>query len=105
MNPGPGIIAWIIVGMSAGWLASRIVGTDAERGALGNVGIGILGALVAGFATRALLGVAGYDDTGVAGIAGAVFGSCLLVFGWHGFSRRKPVRVPAAARNLPWSRR
>ena len=105
MNPGPAIIVWIIVGISAGWLASRVVGTDGQRGALANVGIGILGALVAGFLTRGLLDVAGYDETGIAGMAGALFGSCLLVFGWHGFSHRRPVRVPAVTRNLPWSRR
>jgi uncharacterized membrane protein YeaQ/YmgE (transglycosylase-associated protein family) len=88
VNPGPEIVVWILVGVAAGWLASRIVGTDGGRGALANVGIGVLGALVAGFVTRGALGMLGYD-AGVAGTAGALFGSCLLVFGWHGFSSRK----------------
>ena len=35
MNPGAGIIVWIFVGASAGWLASRILGTDAQRGVFG----------------------------------------------------------------------
>lgn len=89
MNPGAGIIVWIFVGASAGWLASRILGTDAQRGALANVFIGVLGALVAGFITRGVLAGLGYENLGIAGIAGALFGTCALVFGWHALARRQ----------------
>jgi len=88
MNPGPGIILWIIVGASAGWLASRITGTDARRGALANVFIGVLGALVAGSVTRAVLAGLSYENLDLAGVAGAPFGSCAAVFGSHALSRR-----------------
>lgn len=96
MNAGAEISVWVVVGAAAGWLASRIIGTDAQRGALSNVFMGVLGALVAGFITRALLANLGYENLGMAGIAGAVFGTCVLVFGWHGFSYRK---VPVAAQS------
>jgi uncharacterized membrane protein YeaQ/YmgE (transglycosylase-associated protein family) len=89
MNPGAEIIVWIVVGAAAGWLANRIVGTDARRGALANVFIGVLAALVAGFITRAVLTNLGYEHLAIAGIAGALFGTCAVVFGWHGFSYRK----------------
>ena len=89
MNPGAGIIVWIIVGISAGWLASRITGTDGQRGALANVFIGVLAALVAGFTTRGVLAGLGYENLGIAGAAGALFGTCALVFGWHALSRRR----------------
>lgn len=89
MNPGPAIIIWIVVGASAGWLASRITGTDGKRGALANVFIGVLAALVGGFITRAGLANLGYEHLAIAGVAGALFGSCVVVFGWHGFSYRK----------------
>jgi uncharacterized membrane protein YeaQ/YmgE (transglycosylase-associated protein family) len=88
MDPGAGIIVWIIVGVSAGWLASRITGTDGRSGALANVFIGVLGALVAGFSTRGVLANLGYENLGLAGIAGALFGTCVLIFGWDWLSRR-----------------
>ena len=88
MNPGLGLILWIIVGASGGWLASRITGTDGKRGALSNAFIGILGALVAGFVTRAVLAGLGYENLDLAGVAGALFGTCAVVFGWHAVSRR-----------------
>ena len=43
-----GIIAWIIVGAIAGWLAGLIV-KGAGFGLLGNIVIGIVGAIVAGW--------------------------------------------------------
>ena len=88
MSPGPGIILWIIVGAVAGWLASRITGTDGQRGALANVFLGVLGALVGGFVTREVLTAFGYEDLDISGLAGALFGTCAVVFGWHAFSRR-----------------
>ena len=89
MNPGAGIIVWILVGISAGWLASRITGTNGQRGALANVLIGILGALLAGFITHAVLAGLGYENLDIAGVAGALFGTCALVFGWHALSRHR----------------
>ena len=89
MNPGATVIIWIIVGASAGWLASRITGTDGRRGALANVFIGVLGALAAGSITHAVLAGLGYENLGIAGAAGALFGTCALVFGWHALSRRR----------------
>jgi len=88
VNPGPSIILWIIVGAAAGWLASRITGTDGKRGALANVFIGVLAALVAGFVTRGVLAGLGYENLDISGVAGALFGTCALVFGSHVLSRR-----------------
>jgi uncharacterized membrane protein YeaQ/YmgE (transglycosylase-associated protein family) len=88
MNPGLGIILWIIVGAAGGWLASRITGTDGRSGALANVFIGVLGALVAGFGTCAVLVGLGYENLDIAGAAGALFGTCVAVFGSHALARR-----------------
>lgn len=44
-----GIIAWILLGALAGWLTSKIMGTDDEQGWLMNIVLGIAGALVGGF--------------------------------------------------------
>jgi uncharacterized membrane protein YeaQ/YmgE (transglycosylase-associated protein family) len=78
-----------MVGITAGWLASRITGTDGQRGALANVFIGVLGALVAGFITRGVLAGLGYENLDISGIAGALFGTCAAVFGWHALARRQ----------------
>ncbi|MGO4711339.1 GlsB/YeaQ/YmgE family stress response membrane protein [Bradyrhizobium sp. 2TAF24] len=43
-----GIIAWIIVGAIAGWLAGLVV-KGAGFGLLGNIVLGIIGAVVAGW--------------------------------------------------------
>lgn len=43
-----GILLWIIFGALAGWIASMIMGTDEEQGAIGNIIIGIIGAFIGG---------------------------------------------------------
>jgi uncharacterized membrane protein YeaQ/YmgE (transglycosylase-associated protein family) len=55
-----GIIAWIILGALAGWVASMIMGTDGNQGAIGNIVVGIIGAFfgeagVTGFNIRSFL--------------------------------------------------
>lgn len=44
-----GIIVWVIVGAISGWIASMILKTNGQQGAIGNVVMGIIGALVGGF--------------------------------------------------------
>jgi uncharacterized membrane protein YeaQ/YmgE (transglycosylase-associated protein family) len=44
-----GILAWIILGGIAGWIASKIMKTDHEQGIVGNVVVGIIGGLLGGF--------------------------------------------------------
>ncbi|HEY6024816.1 MAG TPA: GlsB/YeaQ/YmgE family stress response membrane protein [Pseudolabrys sp.] len=42
-----GIIAWIIVGLIAGWLAHAVLG--GRGGLFGNIAVGLVGAIVGGF--------------------------------------------------------
>lgn len=44
-----GIILWLEFGAVAGWLASLIMKTDAEQGAVANIIVGIIGAAIGGF--------------------------------------------------------
>ncbi|PRY58142.1 putative membrane protein YeaQ/YmgE (transglycosylase-associated protein family) [Knoellia remsis] len=75
-----GIIGWIIIGGLAGWIASKVMKTDAEQGVLLNIIVGIVGAFIGGF-LLSLLGV----DTDGAGLIftflTAIAGACLLIFG------------------------
>ena len=44
-----GILTWIIIGGLAGWVASMIMKTDAQQGAIANIVVGIIGALIGGW--------------------------------------------------------
>ena len=44
-----GILLWIIFGAIAGWIASMIMGTDAEQGTILNIIVGIVGAVLGGW--------------------------------------------------------
>src|SRR5687767_15290465 len=44
-----GILAWIILGGIAGWIASMLAGKNGEQGILGNIIVGIIGAFIGGF--------------------------------------------------------
>lgn len=83
-----GIIAWLIFGALAGWVASMIAGTNARQGCLLNIVVGIAGAFIGGFLYSLLTGtdfVARFDLTSfLVAVAGAV----LLLFVVTGFRRR-----------------
>ncbi|MGP6175621.1 GlsB/YeaQ/YmgE family stress response membrane protein [Corynebacterium sp. A21] len=60
MTPTLSILGWIIIGGLAGWIASKIKGTDAQQGLLLNIIVGVVGGLLGGF----LLGLVGFDVAG-----------------------------------------
>src|SRR5688572_14063167 len=49
------IIAWLVVGAIAGWLAGMLVKGDEGLGVIGHIVLGIVGALVGGFLAGLLL--------------------------------------------------
>lgn len=69
---GLGILGWIIIGGLAGWIGSKVMGTDAQQGILLNVVVGVIGGLIGGF----LLQLFGVDVAG----GGLIFSflTCLL---------------------------
>jgi uncharacterized membrane protein YeaQ/YmgE (transglycosylase-associated protein family) len=52
----PALIAWVLIGLVAGWLASSIMGS--RRGLLGNAVLGLIGSLVGGL-LFSLIGLGG----------------------------------------------
>jgi uncharacterized membrane protein YeaQ/YmgE (transglycosylase-associated protein family) len=52
LDPG-GIIMWLVVGALAGWLAGQFM-KGSGYGVVGNIIMGVLGALVGGFIATAL---------------------------------------------------
>lgn len=51
-----GILAWVIIGLIAGWLAGELM-RGSGFGPLGNIIVGIAGALLGGFLATALLNI------------------------------------------------
>ena len=43
------LIIWLLIGALVGWLASMVMRTDAQQGALLNIVVGIVGAMIGGF--------------------------------------------------------
>ncbi|OBI13931.1 hypothetical protein A5712_04160 [Mycobacterium sp. E2327] len=47
-----GVIGWIVIGGLAGWVGSKIMGTDAQMGLILNIVVGVVGGLIGGFLLR-----------------------------------------------------
>jgi uncharacterized membrane protein YeaQ/YmgE (transglycosylase-associated protein family) len=89
-----GIIAWIVVGAIAGWIASKVVPGDEGYGVLGGLIAGIVGALVGGWLFAQLTSnedwLTGIDfPTIIAAIVGAI----IVVFVWNMVTKRGGTRA------------
>ncbi len=72
-----GICSWIVLGGLAGWVASMFMGTNARMGAIANVVVGVVGAVLGGwvFSFFGGTGVTGFNlySFGVAFAGACVF--------------------------------
>ncbi|ADG80286.1 Transglycosylase-associated protein OS=Tsukamurella paurometabola (strain ATCC 8368 / DSM /CCUG 35730 / CIP 100753 / JCM 10117 / KCTC 9821 / NBRC 16120/ NCIMB 702349 / NCTC 13040) OX=521096 GN=Tpau_3708 PE=3 SV=1 [Tsukamurella paurometabola] len=78
-NFSPGWFAWIIIGGLAGWIASKIMGTDKSQGIILNVVVGCVGGWLGGYVLRLFdvqTGGFGWFLTFVTALVGA----CILLF-------------------------
>lgn len=71
----PGIIAWILIGLAAGWLASTIM--KRKSSLLKNVLLGLIGSIVGGV-LFSLLGLEGGDNL-LGSILVATVGAILIL--------------------------
>lgn len=76
-----GIVLLIVIGIAAGYLATRVMGLNTDVPT--TIAIGVAGALVGGFALRALIMVSGW----MAGFVGAVLGAMILIWLWKTYGR------------------
>jgi len=73
------ILIWIIVGLLAGWLASMVMKTDNQQGAVKDIIMGIIGAFVGGFIMN-LFGNSGVTGLNIYSILVATLGAIVIVW-------------------------
>ena len=88
-----GLILTLILGGLVGWLASKLMNRDAEQGVVGNVLVGIAGAILGSLIANALgQGAAGGDWTinwSFADIFWAFVGAVVVSALWNLATRKK----------------
>lgn len=73
------IIAWIVVGAIAGWLASVVMGTRRGQSLLEDIVVGIIGAFIGGVIMDALDVEVAAGDFNLASIIVAFIGAVVLL--------------------------
>lgn len=79
MFDGRSIIMTLVLGVLAGWIASMIMGKDAQMGGVANVIVGIIGSVIGGW----IYGAAFAGDAGASTpmqILWAVIGAVILLW-------------------------
>lgn len=74
-------ILWIIIGGIIGWIASKIMHTDAQQGLFLNIVVGIIGALLAGWFISPLLGTGTINqgDLSIGSLLVSLLGAVVLL--------------------------
>lgn len=73
-----GILLWIVFGALVGWIASIIMKTDAEQGALLNIIVGIIGAVLGGW-IMSFFGQSGTTGFNLYSFIVALIGAIVLI--------------------------
>jgi uncharacterized membrane protein YeaQ/YmgE (transglycosylase-associated protein family) len=85
------IVAWIVVGLIAGWLAGMVM-KGGGYGIVGDILVGIVGALLGGFLASVLLGAQdAVNGINLVSIVTAFLGSVLLIAVVRALPGRSPV--------------
>ena len=78
-----GIIAWLVVGAIAGYIAGFLVKGDESLGVIGHIVLGIIGALIGGFVAGLLTGGDYISGINITTIVVAVIGAIVAVVGYN----------------------
>lgn len=73
------IIAFLVLGGVAGWIASLIMGTDAQQGIFLNVIVGVIGAFIGGM-LFSLFGAGGVGGFNIYSLVVATLGAIVLLW-------------------------
>ncbi|MPZ39574.1 MAG: GlsB/YeaQ/YmgE family stress response membrane protein [Rhizobiales bacterium] len=83
------ILSWILLGLIAGFLASKIVNSSGQ-GLLLDIVLGIIGAMVGGF-LFSLFGVGGVTGFNLYSLLVALVGSVVVLYLYHMLTGRRTV--------------
>jgi uncharacterized membrane protein YeaQ/YmgE (transglycosylase-associated protein family) len=83
------IIAWIILGLIAGFLGSKIVNRSGE-GVLLDIVLGIVGAIVGGFVFNAI-GAQGVNGFNIYSLVVATIGAIIVLVIYHAVAGRRSI--------------
>jgi uncharacterized membrane protein YeaQ/YmgE (transglycosylase-associated protein family) len=83
------IIAWIVLGLVAGFLGSKIVNKSGE-GALLDIVLGIVGAVVGGFVFNTF-GAAGVTGFNIYSLVVATIGAIIVLVLYHAIAGRRTI--------------
>jgi uncharacterized membrane protein YeaQ/YmgE (transglycosylase-associated protein family) len=87
------IIAWIVVGAIAGWIASKVVPGDEGYGVMGGLIAGIVGAIVGGWLFGLLTNQTDWTTgINIPTIIAAIVGAIIVVFAWNAITKRRGSR-------------
>jgi uncharacterized membrane protein YeaQ/YmgE (transglycosylase-associated protein family) len=81
------LLAWIVLGLLAGFIASKIVNKSGE-GVLLDIALGIVGAVVGGFLFQTF-GMAGVTGVNIYSILVAVVGAVVFLAIYHAIFRHR----------------
>ena len=84
------IIAWIILGLIAGFIGSKIVNRTGE-GVLLDIILGVVGAVVGGY-VFSLVGAAGVTGLNIYSLVVAVIGAIIVLVIYHAIAGSRAVR-------------
>ncbi|MBI3341718.1 GlsB/YeaQ/YmgE family stress response membrane protein [Candidatus Curtissbacteria bacterium] len=73
------ILLWVILGGLAGWIASIAMKTNASQGMVGDIVLGIVGAIAGGF-IMSMLGQPGVTGFNLYSLIVAVIGAIVVIF-------------------------
>lgn len=82
------IIGWIVLGLIAGWLGSKIMGTSSSQGVLMDIVLGIVGAVVGGF-VFSLVGAGGVTGFNIWSLIVATIGAVIVIWLYHKFAGQR----------------
>lgn len=81
-----GILAWIVLGGIAGWLASMFAKTNESMGIFANIVVGIIGAVIGGF-IFGLFGESGVNGFNLYSLFVAFIGAFVLLMIFKSFKK------------------
>ncbi len=73
-------LVWILFGALAGWIASMVMGKNSQMGALANIVVGIVGAVIGGFLMSNVFGSPGVTGFNITSLIVAIIGAVVLLF-------------------------